>query len=606
VKIRIGKKSKHNVPEYVAKTTEGSFGHREMTYMKVRDYLTLLVFVVMAGYSCSQKIVPHEISRGKGKEYDSAAFDYVFVEAIKQKLTGNPGEAMKYFEQCIRINPESDAVYYQIGLILLSGGDPKNAKNYFLKAQGLEPANFWYLMMLAGTYYQQNNLDSAIIYYEKAVNNYPEQESLKLTLGKLYSENKRYEKASELFESLNKKYGINEASTVASVNNFMMSEDFDKALSLALALVEKYPDNILYNGLLAEIYRGKGEESKATGVYDMLMKNNPDNPETQLSLCEFLLSQKKYEELISLLNIVVLNDKIKKEQKIELFAGMFENQDFIDNQTDNLILQLMILEAAYEKDGIIMLLRPDLLDRMKRYEEASARLEEIISNEPDNYFAWEKLLLVYFDAGNFKKLQERGEECALRFNRSFLAKILYATGATQNNDHNTALEELKKATILAGDNKEMMLQVLTIKADVYYRMKNYELAFKTFDEAISKNNDDITLLNNYAYYLAEQGIRLKEAEKMSKEVIEREKDNNTFLDTYGWVLYKRGKLKNAKIIFEKIINSGEKPDPEWYEHYGYILRKKRDCKGAVQSWNMAIKLDSTKTELLNEIEKCGK
>ena len=43
-----------------------------------------------------------------------------------------------------------------------------------------------------------------------------------------------------------------------------------------------------------------------------------------------------------------------------------------------------------------------------------------------------------------------------------------------------ALEELRKAEILAGDNKDYMVQVLTMRADVYYRMKDYDKAFADF------------------------------------------------------------------------------------------------------------------------------
>ena len=39
-----------------------------------------------------------------------------------------------------------------------------------------------------------------------------------------------------------------------------------------------------YNGLLAEIYRGKGENEKALEVYNQLLERNPDNPQIQLSL----------------------------------------------------------------------------------------------------------------------------------------------------------------------------------------------------------------------------------------------------------------------------------------------------------------------------------
>ena len=152
----------------------------------------------------------------------------------------------------------------------------------------------------------------------------------------------------------------------------------------------------------------------------------------------------------------------------------------------------------------------------------------------------------------------------------------------------------------------MNMQVLSIKADIYYRQKNYEKAFETFDEALKQDEQDLTILNNYAYYLAEQDLRLKEAEEMARKVIEKEKNNTTFLDTYGWVLYKRGKLREAEKIMQSIINSGEKPDAEWYEHLGYIMKKKRDCTNAVINWNIALKLDSTKLRLIKEIEKCQK
>ena len=99
-----------------------------------------------------------------------------------------------------------------------------------------------------------------------------------------------------------------------------------------------------------------------------------------------------------------------------------------------------------------------------------------------------------------------------------------------------------------------------MRADAYYRMKDYQKAFETFEIALKTDNDDLTVMNNYAYYLAEQNTNLKEAEMLAKKVIEKEKGNTTFLDTYGWVLYKRGKLQEAAKVMESIIESGEKPD----------------------------------------------
>jgi Tfp pilus assembly protein PilF len=251
-------------------------------------------------------------------------------------------------------------------------------------------------------------------------------------------------------------------------------------------------------------------------------------------------------------------------------------------------------------------LRPEFLQKEKKSAEAALRLEEIIKLNPANYYAWEKLLLVYYELKDYLKLQQRGEECATKFNLSVIAKMLYATGAMENENFTVALEELRKADILAGENKELKLQVLTMRADIYYRMKNYKEAFKAYDEALQMDNSDLTVMNNYAYYLAEQNMQLKEAEQMAKTVIEKEKDNTTYLDTYAWVLYKRGKAREASKIMEKIIGKEEKGDAEYYEHYGYILKKMGKCNDAVKNWEAAILLDRTKTNLNKEIENCKK
>ena len=546
-------------------------------------------------------------TKGRLKEnYDAAAFNEVYVEAIKQKLLGNGGDALKYLEQCIKINPQSDAAYFQMAQIVVANGDLKDGKQYLAKALSIDEENMWYLTMLAGLYYQEKNIDSSIIYYEKAVKYFPEKENLQLTLGNLYSEDKKYDKANSIFESFDNKYGLNETSTLSSIKNLIAESKYDDAMAKTVSLLKEFPDEIQYNGILADIYRGKGENQKAFDVYNKLLERNPNDPQVQLALCEFLLTDKRYKELSLLLNTLVLNMKVEKDSKISLMARIIEAPDLDKEFEEKLVISLMILEANYKDDNVVPLLRPELMINEKKMVDASLRLEELIKINPDNYYAWEKLLVVYLQMKDYNKLITRGEECATKFNTSLTAKLLYANGALELGKYTVALEELKKAEILAGDNKDLMVQVLTMRADVYYRMKEYIKAFETFRNAMKINSDDLTVINNYAYYLAEQNSNLKEAEEMAKRVIEKDNGNTTFLDTYGWVLYKRGKLKEAAKVMESIINKGDKTDAVWYEHYGYILKKQKKCEEAVTNWKIALQIDSTKTDLLKEIQSCGK
>ena len=70
--------------------------------------------------------------------YDQAKFNYVYVEAIKQKLLGNGGDALKYLEEAIKINPESDAAYYQMAQIVSANGDLENGKKFLKKALAID------------------------------------------------------------------------------------------------------------------------------------------------------------------------------------------------------------------------------------------------------------------------------------------------------------------------------------------------------------------------------------------------------------------------------------------------------------------------------------
>lgn len=572
---------------------------------RISTYVLLLTVLFSFSF-CGRKIVPASAVENKVKSYDVSSFNYGYVEALKQKMMGNSGDALKYLEQCVKINPQSDASFFQMAQIVLANGDIKNGKKYAIKSLSLEEKNVWYLMMIAGIYYQEKNIDSAIIMYEKAVLYFPEKEDILMTLGKLYSENKNYDKAKIVFDTLDFRYGVNEKSTFNSIRNLILAGKLDEALLKAELLLKEYPDNITYNGLLAEIYRGKGEKDKAMNVYKLLIERNPEDPQTQLALSDFLISEKNFDDLFTLLNTIVLNSKIKREDKIALCLRLVELPDLNKENGDKLMISLMVLEANYKNDDVIPLLRPEYLIRQSLLNEATERLEDIVSAKPENYYAWEKLLLVYLQMEDFNKLLIKGEECATRFNRSFLAKVLYANGALENGKYSIALEELRKAEILAGDNKEFLVQVLTMRADIYYRMKDYVKAFETFEQALKCNKEDLTVINNYAYYLAEQNIRLKEAEKMAKKVIETEKNNTTFLDTYGWILFKRGKLNEAAKVMELIIGSGEQPDAVWFEHYGYILKAQHKYEKAIENWNIALSIDSTKTHLIKEIENCRK
>lgn len=563
----------------------------------------LILYLLSAG--CNKKISPSSTEIKLTDNYDSSAFEYVFTEAIKQKFLGNAGDAIKYLEQCIKINPQSDAAYYEMAQLAMMLSDRKGAKKFALKAATLNDKNFWYLSFVANIYYQEKIPDSAIIFYEKAAKYFPEKDYVKLNLASIYSENKQYEKAAEIYNVLEKKYGASENSALLIIKNLINAGKFKEGEEKTKELLKSAPDNVLYNGLLAEIYQYTGEKTKANEIYYRLLEGKPGDPQILLSLSEFLLTEKQYEDLLPILRKIVLNDSIAPESKISLFSRIVNDSSIIKGHANEVEIILMMLEADSKENDFVLLLRPELLVNEKKTSDAILRLEQMINDKPGNYYAWERLLILYSDTKNWDKLFIRGEECATKFNRSYPAKILYANAAIEKGKLEIASEELRKAKILAGSDTSKLIQVLVMDADVLYRQKDFKKSFEIFKEALKIDPDDAMILNNYAYYLAEQEQELKEAERMAKLVIEKEKGNNTYLDTYAWVLYKRGRFKEAKKIMDQIVEKGEK-DAEWFEHLGYILKALRNCDKAVEYWRQAYELDKRKELLLIEIKNCKK
>ena len=550
------------------------------------------------------------IYRGNAKvspvAYDTATYNYVYGEALRQKLLGNAGDALKYFEQCIRMNPASDAASYQIAQISVQRGDFVNGKSFAQRAYKLDTHNLWYITLMGDIYYQEKNIDSAVVYYEKAVNEFPDKDELKINLGALLSQNSDFSRAAEIYNLLEKKYGTGSNATALAVKNLVNAGKINEAEEKVMTVLKNSPDNIQFNGMLAEIYQDKGEREKAEKTYTKLLSIDSTNIQTVLSVISFLLEGKEYDKFFRLLNDIVIDNKFTRDGFMTIFEKVMEYPDVIKNRNIQLEVIMRVLENNYNNDSLIIMLRPELYQKEGKPDLAAARLEELIVRYPDNYMIWERLLLIYSDLKDYDRLYVLGKECATKFNMSYVAKVLYASAAMEKKDYNIALEELEKAKILAGNQDDMIAQVQSMEADVYYRRKEYLKSFELYKSILKKNPEDVIVLNNYAYFLAEQNQDLKEAERMIRIVMDKEKSNGTYVDTYAWVLYKRGKFKEAAKVMEDMMSSDTTQDSEWFEHYGYIMKALKQYDTAVAYWKKALKLDGEKEYLNEEIKSCSK
>ena len=102
-------------------------------------------------------------------------------------------------------------------------------------------------------------------------------------------------------------------------------------------------------------------------------------------------------------------------------------------------------------------------------------------------------------------------------------------------------------------------------------------AFEIYDIAISKFPKQLTLKNNYAYFLAEHNRNIDKALALVSSAVKEDPNNISFLDTIAWIYYIKGDHQKAEEYIEQAfarpgalldVNSNE-----LYEHYVKIKTK---------------------------------
>ncbi|MGD1841515.1 MAG: tetratricopeptide repeat protein, partial [Thermonemataceae bacterium] len=108
-----------------------------------------------------------------------------------------------------------------------------------------------------------------------------------------------------------------------------------------------------------------------------------------------------------------------------------------------------------------------------------------------------------------------------------------------------------------------------------------------YGEVLEKDPENEHALNNYTYYLALRGEKLKLAEKQAQKLTTLHPDNPIYWDTYAWVLDKQGDYREAKKLIEKALKSPHGNQGSILEHYGDVLFRLGQKEEAVIQWRKA-------------------
>ncbi len=569
-------------------------------------YIIIVITVLMTSCKSSQKVAITGQNVSKAEELPDdkkKEFEYMFIEALKQKMIGNQQRAVSLLSACLEINPNSSAAMFELANMHVANNDLTSASLLLEKAISLNPDNKWYKLLLARIYSQTAKFADSAILYDQLIKIEPENQEFIYMKAMMLASAKDYDGSIKAFNDLEKKVGLNEQITLMKEQVFMDAGKPMEAMAEIQRLIDSNPQEARYYGLLADSYLDQGDKENALLYYKKILEMDPGNGYVHFSLANFYRSEGNAEMSYDHTIKGFTSNEVDIDTKLQLYLLHTSSRDefkFSDEQIENLIKTL--IEYHYD-DFRVYTVFAEYLIRNKRYSEARDQLLSVIELGINDYMVWEQILYLDNELQDWTGLYDHTRAGIDIFPNQPQFYFFHAVACLQLSKPQEAIDISDEGLMYIVDNPSMAGQLIFIKGESHYKLKKFDEAYRLFDEALAIEPENFIALNNYAYYLSLDERDLDKAERMSARVVERFPDNPTYLDTYAWVLFKKKNYTLARFYMETALKSGGNENPTLLEHYGDILFMLERVDEALDYWNKALKFGSDSEVLKQKINE---
>lgn len=567
-----------------------------------------IIFLVVAAFTllaCSSnkmitdnKVnVKKELSKNEQQQYY-----YIFLEANRKKLLGDLNGALALYYQCLEINPNAAAAMSEISKINEIIKNYDTAIKYAASAVENDPNNKWYKMDLANLYITTKNYNKAIEVYEKLYENNSRDMEIPYKLAALYSHVGNYKKAIELYDAIESRVGVNENLSLAKQQLYYAMGNKTNAYKEINKLIEHYPNEPRYYGILAEMYMDDDLFLKAEENYNKLFELDSTNTLGLLSVIDFYRKKMDYDNAFKTIKKVIENKQIDFNKKVMIFVSLLSNKSEIDLYHDKIKDNLMLLTSIYPDKKDVYTLYADYLIKMNLLDDAKDEIESIIKKFGGNEALWEQLLSIYSYKNDFNGLYVKSKTAIDSFPEHALFYLFHGVSANQIGKTDESINSLKEGLKTVKNDVNLEQDFYTNLAEAYNDKKEYKQSDYYFDLVLKQDPNNLYVINNYSYYLSLREEKLDYAELLSKKTVEAEPNNSTYLDTYAWILYKLGRYQDALVYIKRAFEHGGADSQVIVEHYGDIQFKTGNTEAAVKLWKLSKKMGNKSEELIKKIE----
>ncbi len=474
--------------------------------------------------------------------YKALAIDTENLEILVQlanlyKLLGNFQRSIYYIEKVLEINSKHLDCMSLLEEIHLLQGNLESAKEVCEKIYEVQPTmpnlakkinilnqleifeeikkiehsvkeiNDEVLYEIALAYYNNYDLSKALELLELGFAKNDKNQKIMLLMGKIYYENKNFEKAKEIFTLLEQ---TNQNAEVANyLGLFKLNEkDFTKAIeyfSKAQKIDEKKPE-YLYN--LASAYFLNGWLDEALKYFNQAICLDPENIDYHYSLAylyyqkklydkalfelDFINSIEQHHHLSNVLRAMIIaknGDLLAAKTQLEKIIKYNEADDFAYSALSEIYKELFQFNLARKMIKKALDLNPDSLDYLtiladiefeeKHYEESLNSVDKILKINEKYLYAYILLAKINYELKNVHKVFDAAQNIIELDSNCPEGYYYNAIALFEQGDTSFAVESLKKSISLDLNNAILYIKM----SDFYQELGDFKNAFSWAKEA---------------------------------------------------------------------------------------------------------------------------
>lgn len=530
-----------------------------------------------------------------------AAQENAIVTAVSLYNQRDFTSAAAVLENIIKEDPSNDAAWYWSAMVNLGLNDITMAEECLKKACGLDGGNFWYRYRLAGLYRATSRQELTVDMYEKLLEDFPKKSELYFDLVELYAAQGEVDKALETLTEIETVFGMTESIAVFRFNLLQQAGRQEEAMSSLEKYNSEYSSPYVLT-TLGDYQMSMYNDSTALAYYDEALEIVPDFSPALLGKAETLRMTRKYDEYFDVLGRFVDSQDSPVAGKTDYLMAVVQRTDpkFLRSfrpQMDTVVTDMLTM---HPDDSTVLRLAGIYYWSTDRKDVSKTYFQRNVEINPKSYAASADFIEFLMYAEDWQTLSDEGRKAFERFPDETAFLEMASVGDYNLEEFDKVLDLCEKVLEVAPEDSSKTLRSWSTIGDIWYRKGDSKKAYKAYEKALKINPDYIYVLNNYAYYLSQEGKKLGKAYAMSKKTIEAEPDNSTYLDTFGWILYLQGKAIEAKPFFKHAMLYGGKDSPVVMDHYAEVLFALKEYDLAMVYWNMALQKNNGEIPDLEE------